>query len=117
MFIDAAGLIFYAIGVGYYVKFNSSIKATVLFVGIGPVIFNAIYRGIMAGIYNKPFGSIFTLNDIVTACLQLLCAFVIFWLARRNEENIPMMWFVLTVGGFLSYAVLPGLVDYVVAFF
>lgn len=117
MFIDAAGFIFYVIGVSYYVKYNPSIKGVALFIGIGPIVLNALYRGIMAGVYDKPLSGIFTLSDIITAFLQLLLAFVILAFARRNEESIAMTWVILASGGFLSYAILPGAISWIVTLF
>lgn len=111
MLIDATGLIFYMLGVIYYARYNSSIKATALFVGIGPIVFNVLYGVAMASIYHNALSGIFTFSEIVTAALQLLFAYAIFYMARRNEDSLAATWLVLTVGGLVSYAILPGIVQ------
>lgn len=117
MFIDAAGLIFFSIGIVYFLKYNASVRSTALFIGISPIIFNALYRVIMANVYDKPLSGIFTLTDIIVAVLRLILAFVILLFVSRNEESGAMTWAILASGGILSYAILPSVMPWVVALF
>ena len=107
--VDIAGLIFYVLGAGYFIKFSPSVKSVALFVGIGAAVAGFGYDALMAAIHGWPLESAFPLHSIVARIVQLALAFVIFRLVEKYEESITATFVVLFLGAFVSYITVPNL--------
>lgn len=111
MFIDAIGLLVYAVMLKVSSKYDMGVIRAALITGISPIAINGAYRGIITLIYHKSLLTIFAPYELVTYDIQLLVVFVIFYFLKRNDDSLGVWFIIAALGAFVCYAFVPSVVQ------
>jgi len=116
MSIDGIGLLVYAVMIRAFGKYNLSIKFSAITVGVAPFVINKIIAFIMLRIYNSPIEKLFVPADIVISLLQLIVAFIIFYMMQQRDDDL-VSWFTVAIfGAGINYMLIPYVVPMFVSY-
>ena len=111
MFIDAIGLLVYAVMLKVSTKFDMSVIRAALVTGILPIIINGGYRAAVMSVYGKSLATIFAPYELVTFGVQLVVVFVILYFLKRNDDSLGVWFIIATLGAIVCYAFVPSFIQ------